>query len=428
MDTKHIKILMTCMLSISTAISAAVISNNIEPLNVSAAERTKSDLDVDKIDNIPIHKYILPYSPQHRPMKSMNPQFITIHNTGNNDYGANAPMHSTYLHGETEEAYVSWHFTVDNNEIIQHLPLNEIGYHAGDGGNGEGNLSSIAIEICENADGNYAQAEKNAAKLVAELLYELNMDISSVVPHKHWSGKECPENMLYKTDGSMGWDSFISYIESELDSLILKNATNDIRENTLELKVGESDNLTVYTTDTVNNYSIEKNGYNLSINKLKNKAPFRAMMTAENITYSQTVLVESSSYKIEDAGNEFSSLLASEAQVSASSAIFDEKERKFKDMGLTYMTFKSDKGTVKFIVYNYISGNPVITTNAETFVKTGSAMNLLMSNKVDADWDVENPDIISIKDGKIEGIKEGTTKIIGKIGGVTIERMVRVSK
>jgi len=429
MDTKHFKALvMAGMLSLSSVTATTAIVGNIQPLNIYAADPVKDYLDVDKIGEIPVYKSILPYSPQHRPMKSMNPQYITIHNTSNNDYGADAEMHSIYLHGATEEEFVSWHFTVDNHEIIQHLPLDEIGYHAGDGENGTGNLASIAIEICENVDGNYAQAEKNAAKLVAELLYEMNMDISQVVPHKHWSGKECPENMLYKTDGSMGWDGFISYIQSELDSLILQKATTDAREDTMELKIGEKDNLTVFTTDTTNNYSLEKSGYKLNINKLENETPFRAMMDTVNVGYNQAVLVDSSSYEIEDAAAEFKTLLDSKAEVAVSRAIFDTKEYKFKDTGLTYMTFTSDKGTTKFIVYNYISGKPVITTNAETFVKMGSAMNLLMNNKVDAEWAVENSDILSIKDGKIEGMKEGTTKIIGKIGGVTIERKVHVSK
>ncbi len=34
---------------------------------------------------------------------------------------------------------ISWHFTVDDSVVYQHLPLDENGWHAGDGTNGTGN-------------------------------------------------------------------------------------------------------------------------------------------------------------------------------------------------------------------------------------------------------------------------------------------------
>ena len=128
------------------------------------------------------------------------------------------------------EEYVSWHYTVDDGTIIQHLPLNEIGYHAGDGMMGDGNMHSIAIEICENADGDYVQAEKNAAKLVAALLYEYKMDISQVVPHNHWSGKDCPHNMLSKEKGSLGWEGFRQEISRELSNITLNDAKSSFEQ------------------------------------------------------------------------------------------------------------------------------------------------------------------------------------------------------
>ncbi|MFP3636962.1 N-acetylmuramoyl-L-alanine amidase family protein, partial [Bacillus sp. SIMBA_033] len=86
---------------------------------------------------------------------------------------------------------VSWHYTVDENCIYQHLPLNENGWHAG-AGRGTGNMKSIGIEICENADGNFEKAIENAQWLIRQLMQEQGISLSNVVPHKHWSGKECP--------------------------------------------------------------------------------------------------------------------------------------------------------------------------------------------------------------------------------------------
>ena len=104
--------------------------------------------------------------------------------------------------------YVSWHFTVGDNEIYQELPITVSGWHSGDGTNGTGNRKSIGIEIAE-VDG----AEEMAIKFVAELLVALNMTIDKVVPHKHWSGKNCPRLILPH------WDVFIDNIKKEFKEL-----------------------------------------------------------------------------------------------------------------------------------------------------------------------------------------------------------------
>lgn len=138
-----------------------------------------------------------------RPQHAMNPTSITIHETGNTARGAGAVAHSSYVN--SVDNYVSWHFSVDDKFVIQELPVNENAWHAGDGGNGKGNRTSIAIEICVNSDGNFGKAKENAKKLVQYLMRETG--IKEVVPHKHWSGKECPRNILAE-----GWDKFHSWL------------------------------------------------------------------------------------------------------------------------------------------------------------------------------------------------------------------------
>ena len=60
--------------------------------------------------------------------------FITIHDTGNDVKNADALAHAKYV-TNGENVVVSWHFTVDEKSIYQHLPLSEKGKHAGDGSN-----------------------------------------------------------------------------------------------------------------------------------------------------------------------------------------------------------------------------------------------------------------------------------------------------
>ncbi|MGR5954222.1 N-acetylmuramoyl-L-alanine amidase [Bacillus paranthracis] len=120
--------------------------------------------------------------------------------------GADARAHANYLVNGGDGK--SWHFTVDSNRIVQHLPINENGWHAGDG-NGTGNRSSIGIETCENSDGNFEKALANVAKLVKFLMGQTGIGIGNVVPHQRWSGKYCPRPILNRTGGFEGFKNMV---------------------------------------------------------------------------------------------------------------------------------------------------------------------------------------------------------------------------
>lgn len=119
---------------------------------------------------VQIYQECIPVGNGNRPGYAMTPLYVTVHNTANTSKGADAKSHAAYVKRSTTE--VSWHFTVDDKEIFQHLPLNENGWHAGDG-HGDGNRKSIGIEICENEDGNFQQAVKHAH--VCCLLHGMNL-------------------------------------------------------------------------------------------------------------------------------------------------------------------------------------------------------------------------------------------------------------
>jgi len=148
-----------------------------------------------------IKKFIPKGQTNQRPGSYMDPKYITVHNTANTNKGANAEMHSRYLLNGAGGRVVGWHFTVDDTEIYQHLPLDEHGWHAGDGGNGTGNRKSIGIEICENSDGDFGKAVSNAVWLIQKLMEDHNIGIDKVVTHKHWSGKHCPRRLLDQWHG-----------------------------------------------------------------------------------------------------------------------------------------------------------------------------------------------------------------------------------
>src|SRR5690625_7246745 len=74
-----------------------------------------------------IKDYVSKSQKKQRPGYAMSPKYITVHNTANANKGANAEMHARYLHNGAGGRSVGWHFTVDDTQIIQHLPTNESG-------------------------------------------------------------------------------------------------------------------------------------------------------------------------------------------------------------------------------------------------------------------------------------------------------------
>src|SRR4051812_44950836 len=86
-----------------------------------------------------------------RPGIPMTPKYITVHETDNTAAGANAYAHARLQYNGNSRT-ASWHYTVDDHEIWQSIPDNEVAWHAGDGGNGTGNRESLAVEICVNSD------------------------------------------------------------------------------------------------------------------------------------------------------------------------------------------------------------------------------------------------------------------------------------
>ena len=161
-----------------------------------------------------IQEHIISDGRKNRPGRDTNPDtYITIHETGNAAKGADAAAHGAYLDSAAgEDALVSWHYTVDDHAIVQHLPDYETAYHAGDGKAGPGNTTSIGIEICVNAGGDFEAAKANAAALVRLLMEEHGIPLDNVVQHNRWNGKDCPKT-IRATAGA--WEAFLALCRGE---------------------------------------------------------------------------------------------------------------------------------------------------------------------------------------------------------------------
>ena len=143
-----------------------------------------------------------------------NPKnYLTIHQTGNTSERANAMAHHK-LQARSGVGY-GWHWQVDDEMAIQTHDHSFKIWNAGDG-RGKGNTESISIEICVNSDGNYKKSVENGAKLAAMILKEENIDISRMVQHNYWSGKDCPHEIRYGKDG-ITWTDFVNKVKNYLE-------------------------------------------------------------------------------------------------------------------------------------------------------------------------------------------------------------------
>lgn len=139
----------------------------------------------------------------------MTPEFIVVHNTSND-----APASNEVKYMISNDNQVSFHYAVDDKEVIQGIPTNRNAWHAGDGVNGKGNRKGIGVEICYSKSGGskFDEAEKNAAQFVASLLKERGWGIDKVKKHQDFANKYCPHRTLDK-----GWNRFLDMVKSHLN-------------------------------------------------------------------------------------------------------------------------------------------------------------------------------------------------------------------
>lgn len=141
------------------------------------------------------------------------PRYITVHETslGLSKVPSfkNAEHYISLLKDPKGDPRVGYHFLCGDDVIYQTMETWSRTAHSG---STEGN-SSIAIERLVNVDIDYDRAINNQAKLTATLMFMYNIPIQNVVPHKFWSGKECPSRLLagmYRWT----WNRFIRTVTS----------------------------------------------------------------------------------------------------------------------------------------------------------------------------------------------------------------------
>ena len=168
---------------------------------------------------------------------SMTPKYIIVHNTAND---ASAANEIAYMIRNDNE--VSFHYAVDDKEIVQGVPENRNTWNCGDGsGVNAGNRNGIAVEICYSKSGGdrFTAAEQLAAKFIASKLKEYGWGIDKVKKHQDFNGKYCPHRTL-----DLGWQRFLNMINTELggtDAIPAQTVNKTVKELTGVSNVSKGD-------------------------------------------------------------------------------------------------------------------------------------------------------------------------------------------
>jgi hypothetical protein len=162
---------------------------------------------------VPIVQKIIPasHTAQRPGTKRRNPWKWVQHETGNPAAGANAEMHYRYIMGLTTQN-VSFHFVVDDGQIIQLIPCDEVTWQAADGA-GPGNYNGISCELCINSDGNKALSRRNAEWLAGGVLKADEGTVADVTRHYDYNQADpdrhyCPQLMMQEGY----WPTFVTNV------------------------------------------------------------------------------------------------------------------------------------------------------------------------------------------------------------------------
>ena len=172
-----------------------------------------------------IEKYHGKYN---RSKRTQKVKYIVVHYVGSgSSKPGNARSNCIYFSGGNRNA--SAHYFIDDANIYEYAdPKTYYTWHCGDGHGKYGitNANSIGIEVCQDGDRPFTQAEiSRLAWLVKKLMKDFGVSASNVVRHYDASRKECP---YYYAKRSAKW--------AELKKTITGSKTNQTSQNTSNAK------------------------------------------------------------------------------------------------------------------------------------------------------------------------------------------------
>lgn len=135
-----------------------------------------------------------------RPGQKITPKGLVIHWTANTCETADADNNRNYFN--YSGIAVSVHYIVDDHQVVQCLPEDEMAYHVGANhytANALRKLSwypnncTLGIEICVNKNSNFTTTIRNAVELCANICKRHGWNSDHLWRHYDITGKDCPK-------------------------------------------------------------------------------------------------------------------------------------------------------------------------------------------------------------------------------------------
>ena len=217
----------------------------------------------------------------------MNGEFYIVHNTAND-----APARNEVEYMKNNNNQVSFHYAIDDIEIVQGIEENRNSWNCGDGKSGKGNRKGISIEICYSKSGGekFIKSELNAVKFIAQGLKSKGWGIDRVKKHQDFNGKYCPHRTL-----DMGWERFLNMIKEELGQPM----ENKVKEPT---QTNENEHIDIFNDGKINciydiqEYLNRQYGANIAQDNIfgqaTKKALVKALQTEFNKQYNAGLVVD----------------------------------------------------------------------------------------------------------------------------------------
>jgi len=151
-------------------------------------------------------------------IRRQQPGYWVQHETANSNPGADADMHRRYMHngalGESGQPQtLGYHFTNDDHQIFQMVPIDEVTWQAADDA-GPGNMSGISNELCINQGIDHAKARHVAEALAAGVLGALGLGADRVKRHWDFNFNNSPDKRHHCPDLMMNENYWPTFVEN----------------------------------------------------------------------------------------------------------------------------------------------------------------------------------------------------------------------
>lgn len=163
----------------------------------------------------------IPFSYQQRQGNKLTggkPKKLVIHSTANTSPAINERNN---LARPENKRYASFHDVVDDVEVIECIPHDEIAFHAG-----ACNRTSVSLEICEG--GSRSITMSNAVKHASSVLKRHGLTTKDMIRHYDCTGKNCPSIM--SKNNWLEWYTFKSLV-----AIDMKGGANMTEQEVIEI-------------------------------------------------------------------------------------------------------------------------------------------------------------------------------------------------